>query len=648
MFFNLVVHGQPVEKAYHLYRELLAQKEDTAGILEFNNFLSRLADTYPDTCLKYGERLYNLSEQAGYAKGKALALNIQGVALERKDYGEAIRKYEQCVAISLQHNLQTVLNSAYNNLSIVYSYMGLYELSLEYLIKSLKIAEEINDSSRMAVALNNIGLRYYELSNIGEALVYFQNALKINENMRRFDRIAINYNNLGNAYYQKQQYDTAITFYQKAIILNTQLKSSYNLLINYQAMVYPLVKLRNMKHAREYSAKSMALADELNDMYGKANGHLLEALIYNAEGDPGRAILSAGKAYDLAATIGARMLILDVYESLAESYKSKKDYQKALEFTGKYNSLRDSVQNQEKDNALSKVTTYEREKQEQEIKLLEKESEIQKLKIKRQKILRNSLILAGVLLMAIAALLWNRYTYVRRTKDQLAGKNKIIEKEKERSDELLLNILPAETARELKEKGSSDARHYEMVTVLFTDFKGFTQLSEQLSPTELVAEIDHCYKEFDRIITRHGVEKIKTIGDAYMCAGGLPVPNTTNPLDVLKAAIDIQLFMQDLKKQRMTEGRPCFELRIGVHTGPVVAGIVGIKKFAYDIWGDTVNIASRMESSGDVGKINISQTTYEKVKDLAVCMHRGKIAAKGKGEIDMYFVEALSGVGDVG
>ncbi len=174
---------------------------------------------------------------------------------------------------------------------------------------------------------------------------------------------------------------------------------------------------------------------------------------------------------------------------------------------------------------------------------------------------------------------------------------------------------------------------------MFTDFKGFTQLSEKLTPKELVAEINECFSAFDHIMQKHGVEKIKTIGDAYMAAGGLPTPNKTHPIDVVKAALDIQKFMLELKEKKQAEGKLFFEIRIGVHTGPVVAGIVGVKKFAYDIWGDTVNTASRMESSGEVGKVNISGATYELVKNNYQCNHRGKITAKGKGEIDMYFVE---------
>ncbi len=213
-----------------------------------------------------------------------------------------------------------------------------------------------------------------------------------------------------------------------------------------------------------------------------------------------------------------------------------------------------------------------------------------------------------------------------------------VEVEKKRSDELLLNILPAEVAEELKDKGTTTAKDFSEVTVLFTDFKNFTLVSEKLSAQELVNEINFCYSAFDNIITKHGIEKIKTIGDSYMCAGGLPVPNNTNAEDIVNAALEIRDFIDTEKQKRITGGLPYFEIRIGCNTGPVVAGIVGIKKFAYDIWGDTVNIASRMESSGEAGKVNISGSTYELVKEKFKCEHRGKIEAKNKGLIDMYFV----------
>jgi len=175
---------------------------------------------------------------------------------------------------------------------------------------------------------------------------------------------------------------------------------------------------------------------------------------------------------------------------------------------------------------------------------------------------------------------------------------------------------------------------------MFADIKDFTRVSEKESAELLVAEIDYCFSGFDHIIYKYGIEKIKTVGDAYICAGGLPVLTYTHAEDTINAAMEIRDFMLARKTEKENKGENPFELRIGIHTGPVVAGIVGVKKFAYDIWGDTVNIAARMETSGEAGKVNISGRTYELVKDIFNCSYRGKVQAKNKGEIDMYFVES--------
>ncbi len=218
---------------------------------------------------------------------------------------------------------------------------------------------------------------------------------------------------------------------------------------------------------------------------------------------------------------------------------------------------------------------------------------------------------------------------------------KQVQQAKEQADSLLLNILPKKVAEELKTKGSAEAVHYDQVTVLFTDFKGFTAMSEKITPKELVKDLHECFSAFDRICEKYGVEKIKTIGDAYMAAGGVPGQNKTHAADVVKAAFEFRDFVEEGKARKIKAGLPFFEIRIGIHTGPVVAGIVGVKKFQYDIWGDTVNTASRMESSGEVGKVNISESTYALLKDDASFSfeNRGKIQAKGKGEMEMYFVQ---------
>jgi len=177
--------------------------------------------------------------------------------------------------------------------------------------------------------------------------------------------------------------------------------------------------------------------------------------------------------------------------------------------------------------------------------------------------------------------------------------------------------------------------------VLFTDFKGFTQIAEKLTPAEVISELNHCFSVFDSICDKYGLEKIKTIGDSYMCAGGLPVANTTNPVDVVNAGLEMQACMKIWKAEKDAKNEPVWELRLGIHSGEAIAGVVGKNKFAYDIWGDTVNLASRMESSGEVGKVNISEATYNLIKDKFNCTHRGVIKAKNKGEVNMYFVDNI-------
>ena len=216
-----------------------------------------------------------------------------------------------------------------------------------------------------------------------------------------------------------------------------------------------------------------------------------------------------------------------------------------------------------------------------------------------------------------------------------------LEFEKTRSEQLLLNILPEETSRELMIHGTAKPQSYRKASVLFTDFKGFTTTCEFLSPEQVIKELDYFFRKFDEIMETHFGEKIKTIGDAYMCAGGIPMRNNSNPVDMVLVGLEMQQFMFDDNIRRRAAGLPEWHLRCGIHTGRLIAGVIGTKKFAYDIWGDAVNTASRMESSGEPGKVNVSGATYECVKEWFDCTYRGKIYAKHKGEIDMYFINGL-------
>ena len=251
------------------------------------------------------------------------------------------------------------------------------------------------------------------------------------------------------------------------------------------------------------------------------------------------------------------------------------------------------------------------------------------------------------LLLLLAAMLMRLRTHrlfmerQRRLERLIAERTEELQHEKEKSDNLLANMLPKGTAEEIISKGKADKRKYNFVTVLFSDIQGFTRIAEEMNPEALIDELDRFFFHFDSVAEKYRIEKIKTIGDAYMCAGGIPERNRTNPVEVVLAALEMQKYMSYMKNDPARPAARFWDIRIGIHTGTVIAGVVGHKKMTYDIWGDTVNTASRMESSGEPGKINISGTTYEFVKEYFTCDYRGRMPVKYKGDLDMYFVTGI-------
>jgi class 3 adenylate cyclase/Tfp pilus assembly protein PilF len=633
-------HGQEQSVFDSLFRELDMGNMDTSIFFEISKCINEDLYNNPDQSRRDASQVLKYALDANYYSVVPRLIMYQGISFDLiGNYDSALIMYDSALTMAKKLGRKVDEGNIYNNYSIVYSVLGQLEESVHYSMKALQTFESIGDSARMAKVYNNLGSRYSDMNMENQAIQYYEMAIEINERFENANGLAKNYGNIGTIYSKLNDHKKALEYYTKAYLIQEDQDNKYDMSITLSNMALTYKNMGKYELALSFAEQSYIISKEIGDEVGRLYYFRSIAQIYFKEERYDAALKNYIIAEVMADSLGSRFELLEIYGEMADLYADMGKYVEAYNYSKKYNAERVNLLDDEKNQALEMIKEIRDEKVKAEIDLLTKDAEIQDLVIKRQKIIRNSVAIAGGFILLIAILLWQRYRYVRRTRNTLAKKNVIIQNEKEKSDNLLLNILPEETAEELKTTGSSKARSFDMVTVMFTDFKEFTKIAEIMSPEKLVSEIDHCFKSFDKIIENHGIEKIKTIGDAYMCAGGLPVPDKTNPAEVVRAALEIRDFMNSLKEDRMKKDEPYFEIRIGVHTGPVIAGIVGVRKFQYDIWGDTVNIASRMESSGDVGEVNISDTTYNFIKEKFECTPRGKVEAKNKGFIDMYFVK---------
>ncbi len=567
-----------------------------------------------------------------------------------------------------EHNYPIAENQANTIIGIAYNIMGENEKGIEFTQKSLIANQEIGNKSGISECEIVLGVIQEELGNYPRALVHYKTALVIDEEIRNKEGIAMSLNNIGGIYMEQENLDSAIVYYEKALAIDKELGVQ-------QGIAVGLINLGIISKIREdYDeavrcyTEALEICEQIGDLDTKANALYSLALLYVKKGkndlalqhfqgalstyeilgsqrgianinvylgdyylklsQEWRALDYCKQGLELALDLGSTELESNACKCLYKAHKRLNNTSEALKFHEQFMEAKELIYSRENSKKLAQIQMRYAFDQKEAIARAEQEKKdaIALQKLQRQKLMRNGFMGGFAIVLLFAGVFLKQRIRIG--------------KEKERSEELLLNILPAETAEELKEKGHSDARHIEKVTVLFTDFKGFTAMSEQLTPEELVKDLNACFSLFDRVCDKYGIEKIKTIGDAYMAAGGLPTPNATHAKDVVNAALEMAEIVERGKAKKVEQGLPFFEIRLGVHTGPVVAGIVGIKKFQYDIWGDTVNTASRMESSGEVGKVNISQSAYELLKNDATLTFesRGKIQAKGKGAIEMYFV----------
>jgi adenylate cyclase len=600
MLYPMAAQKQGQERIDSLLAELPKCKEDSNKVNVLNDLSYYYFATKPNEGIAYGKKGLELAEKLEWKKGKANAYSSIGYNYYSKsEYSKALEHYFQ--ALKLFEELHDLAGEAKvsGKIGLVYVFENEYPKAKEYLLKAIRMNEEIHDKAALAENLRFMGNIYLRQHIEKTALEYYFKALRIEEESGNKNGIARNLVNIGIALGDQKDRYRELDYKFKALEMYRELGDKDGMGSAYGNLGWayfllatdttPVIDTRYVK----FRISTISEALQQSKIY-MDSANIVSKEIGTHE-------------YDT-------YLIISKIDSINGKYKD------AYENFKIYTVKKDSVFSSDKSKMITQLQLqYDQEKEDAVILIEQKRQQQQKY------------VLALGLVMAIIFGFWD----FRQKKRIKLAKN-FIEKEKHKSDTLLLNILPSEVADELKSTGTAQAKHFDNVTVLFTDFKNFTTVSEQLSPQELVDELHACFKGFDEICSKHNIEKIKTIGDAYLAICGLPQADEHHAEHVVNAALEIREFME---KRREILGEKTFEIRIGINSGSVVAGIVGVKKFAYDIWGDTVNTAARMEQNSEPGKINISETTHALVKDKFACEFRGEIDAKNKGKLKMYFVE---------
>jgi class 3 adenylate cyclase/tetratricopeptide (TPR) repeat protein len=668
-------------------------REDSSAVALWISISSAYQNVNTAQGLSYATRAVAISRNLNKPPLLTQALGSKGTShYLLLQYDEALECYREALRISQALGDKKLIARYNNNLGLVYAAIADHPKALEYYLKALQANEALDNvpgiinnlgnignafnalnepreairyfdkalalcdpASSPAIVgglLNNLGNAYTALDELDKALGYKLKALEIAEQSNNRSRIANSLGNLGNLYAKMNRWDQAMEAHRKALGLNQSLKDKKGLLSNYLGIADIFFATGPADSSRIYYARTHQLALEIGDVRTQAASLEKLSAIYEQKLQPDSAYLLYKEYVNLQNSLDNDRKLTEIKQATLKYQFAKIEDSLLFEQLLIDNQLREKtllaaqqqqkLQLQQADLLLKeadlKLEQKARSEKEKQLELVEKEKiiqdaqvQLQRNEIRRQQTQRKY-YLAGLGLLAVLA------TLIYRSARFQKKANIVIRDEKAKSDNLLLNILPATVAEELKEKGSARAQYHEAVSVLFTDFVGFTQVSEALSPEQLVQELNECFSAFDRIIYDHGLEKIKTIGDAYMAVAGLPAYSPGHAEKAIEAALELVDFIEKRRKTRNFG----FEVRIGIHSGPVIAGIVGTRKFAYDIWGDTVNIAARMESSGSPGRVNISEAAYQLVKERFAFEPRGKVMAKNKGEMEMYFVVCRS------
>lgn len=612
---------------------------------------------------------------------------IGELSMESANYEQALNAFKQAEA-DLEQSDGNVDRQilTHRNQARALNKLGRYWDAIQQNQKALKIMEARGKDEAYTAQLNNIGYAFQKLGVSSSALQYFSQTLTEREKLgyQDADHIPLLIN-IGVAYQNMNSPDEARTYLNRAL----EASDSHS----EKAQVYDLISMTYVAQdqvilARQYNQKCLKEAQSVNDKRTESEGYYTASIIDEKSLKYAEA-LENYKKYKTIRDSLAMVYQADQQRLLQEEYAAErtqgeiqaliasneiKDYEieqlrlqaenneKALqiqeaEVRAKLQALRIEraeieAERKARENAILRAREenqrlqleqqrLQEEKAKQDLQIAEEKNRNQQLQLERRRAANISMffiLLLALVLMIVVAFAWRQ---TRKKNKELATSRELIRQERDRSDDLLLNILPESTAEELKTYGRAAPKNYKSATVFFSDFVGFSSLSKHYSPSELIAELELFFGGFDKIISKYGIEKIKTIGDAYMCASGIPKEHDDHALRMVKASLEMLEFAAELNKDQVMRNRDPWKLRIGIHSGPVVAGVIGSNKFIYDVWGDTVNLASRLETASEPNRINISQNTLEMVKQDVRCSFRGQIEVKNMGAVRMFFVEHL-------
>ncbi len=556
---------------------------------------------------------------------------IGSVYLYFGHYKQAIESYNEILSI----NPDAI--DALGNIGEVYVKLGDYPRAIGNYERSLSTLcrpgrkLSLKDTLQQAGLLSTIGDLYLNMLSFSNALKKYAEAIDLLKNGKytSYDFLALS--GIGKTYMQENELRKAIDYYLLALDHAGNLRAK-----KYQVNILNLIstaflKMDSISKSLEYAEKALSIAKEREYQGELSLIYITLGRIHTAKKDYIQAVRYFKEGIAICEKSGSITDEKDAWEGLSSAYQQMNKPALAFEAYRHFISIRDSVYNVQKAHEINRIdiqAEYDRKTQLTAVQ--------NKLDVEKQRIYTYTGFTGLALVLLLAFFIYRGYNHEKKANIAISTANVAITEEKQKADALLLNILPGNVAQELKTHGSVQARLFEHVTVMFTDFVNFTEAGERMSPQQLVEELHTCFKAFDQIIGNYNIEKIKTVGDAYVAASGLPDANPNHAADIVKAAIECRDFMLDRKRSL---GDQTFAMRIGINSGTVVAGIVGVRKFAYDIWGDTVNTAARMEQYSEPDKINISQATRDLVKNEFTCTDRGEIDAKHKGKMRMYFVE---------